>query len=73
MEADFCPLLRGPSSDPDSLASSLEDRIQAYVNEVKNAQTKIQEMITKAEIAGVPGMLLESNVHNILSIHCCMD
>lgn len=57
MEADFCPLLRGPASDPEALAVGLDGRVQAYVAEVKAAQLKIQEMITKTELAGVPGGL----------------
>ena len=51
MERDFCPLLRGPYSDPEGLAAGLETRLQSYVSEVKSAQSKIQEMITKAEVA----------------------
>lgn len=49
MERDFCPLLRGPSSDPEGLAVGLEGRLQGYIAEVKQAQLKLQEMITKAE------------------------
>ena len=56
MEREFCPLLRGPSADPEALALGLDGRLQAYIAEVKQAQNKIQEMITKAEGATRPGM-----------------
>jgi hypothetical protein len=54
MERQFCPLLRGDVDDPDELAAGLDRRLLDYVAEVKEAQQKIQEMITKAEVAGVP-------------------
>ncbi|KAF2360881.1 Immunoglobulin I-set [Trinorchestia longiramus] len=56
MEQQFCPLLRGDVEDPDALAAGLDSRLQAYIAEVKDAQHKIQEMITKAELTGVPNV-----------------
>ena len=49
LENLLCPLLRGDSSQPETLASTLESRLSMYVNSSKKTQSEIENMVTKAE------------------------
>ncbi|XP_063883939.1 titin-like isoform X4 [Scylla paramamosain] len=55
MENSFCPLLRGDCTDPDGMATTLEERLNIYVSAVKKTQDDIQEMMTRAEVMSYKG------------------
>ncbi|XP_042205940.1 titin-like isoform X2 [Homarus americanus] len=55
METDFCPLLRGDTTDPEGMANTLVQRLNVYVSAVKKTQEDIQNMMTKAEVMSYKG------------------
>lgn len=49
LEDSLCPLLRGDTGDPESMAASLDKRLGNYVKAIKMIQEDIENMVTKAE------------------------